>query len=110
MVRFVGEVRQVGYRSLHAIRHFVLSDAGGDFGVSEFAKLQLVELDQIVQNAASSPFVEARRVGEVKNGIPDGSKLDSLIPGGQEATAPQSVVERLPDSPTALRDHHDETW
>src|SRR6187455_1027275 len=69
LLRFAGQVGQLGDAGLHAVGHFVLGDAGGDFRVAEGLLGQGVELADAIEHLAAGRAVDAGRVGEVQHRV-----------------------------------------
>ena len=80
MIRLVTEIGQFRHAHLHAVRHLVLGNARGDFRITDFEKLHLVELGQVVKQAAPDLATDALRVGQVQHRLAGCSKLDPLQP------------------------------
>ena len=72
MLRFVPRVGQLGHRHLHAVGHFILGDAGADFGISDPGVLMTVQDGEFVELSATGRAIDARGIGEVENGVAGG--------------------------------------
>ena len=82
---FLRKVGEFGDAGLHPERHFVLGDAGGDFGVAGFVEFEFVDFGEVIEEAAFDIGTEAIGVGEVENRFIAAAELDSLVAGGEEA-------------------------
>ena len=85
---FCGHVHEAGDTGLHAEGHFVLGNAGGDFGVVEGFGVLFVEIadgaDDIVLEVAGVAW----RVAEVEDGVAFAAEVDALEAAGEEACGP----------------------
>src|SRR5712691_1933319 len=79
--RFLGNIGQLGNRSLHAECHLILRDSCRDFGIAKFVKTDLVQLVQLVQEDAPVFAEKARRVGKIEDRVAYRTELDALIAG-----------------------------
>src|SRR5260370_6053239 len=61
--RFFGKIRQFRNRALHAIRHLILRDARGDFGVAELFEAELVDLAQVFDEPPACRVIDALWIG-----------------------------------------------
>ena len=67
MLRFIRDIEQVGHAALHAERHFVLSNAGLDLGITEYAVALLVEFGEFIQFGPANFAGDAFGVFQVKD-------------------------------------------
>ena len=99
-----------GTDDLHAERHLVLRDArrrsSGSPNSSSVCSLSFAQRVQVARGAVRRG--EARRVRQVQHRVADRAELHALETRGQEAAAPQAVVERLPAAALPGRDHDHE--
>lgn len=106
---FIRDVGELGDRGLHAVGELVLLDAGVDFGVGKFGELLFVQLGEVIEHFAAGLGRVARWIGKVEDGVSDGHELHAGVFGGEEAGAPESVVEWLAiRTAGAAGDHGDE--
>jgi hypothetical protein len=91
----MGNIGQLRHARLHPIREFILRDARGNLRVADFRELHLVQDREIVEHPAARRGVETGRIGKEEHEICSGAELDALMFRGQEAAAPQAIVERL---------------
>ena len=94
-LRLLRDVHQLRHGRLHAEGHFVLRNAGVDFGIGEGLVLLRVELGEAVEHAAPRVGVDAGRVVEEQHRVAAAAKLDALMFGRHEARAPQPLIQRL---------------
>ncbi len=105
----LGLVRGVddfGHAGLHAVGHFVLSDAGFDFGIELAAELPVVELVQLIEHGAAGLGADAVGIGKIEDGVLAREEVDPGMAGVEEARSPEAGVERL--APAVFTNHHDE--
>ena len=93
--RLLRKIGQFRHRGLHPERHLVLRDARRDFGSPNSSSFIWFSLPRSSRKRRAVAVVEARRIRQVQHRIADRAELHALIPRGQEAAAPQPVVERL---------------
>ena len=106
-LRLFREIRQLGHRALHPVRHLVLRDARRDLRIARLLELHLVQLCQMIQVPPPRFAAESRRVREIQHRIANRSELHALVLAGQKSAAPQPIVKRLIAGPSgALRHHH----
>ena len=106
---FPSDIGQFRHTGLHPKRHFVLGDAGIDFGIADLRQRQLIQFCDTVEHFAASSGVDAGRVRQVQHRVISRAKTHSLMLRGNKAAAPQSRENRLVGLvAAALRDHHDE--
>ena len=86
---FFGDVHQIGDAGLHAVGHFVLADAGGDFGVAQGAEALFVEGFDGVEDVAAIAAGVAFGIAEEEDGVAFGAELDALVDAGEEAGGPE---------------------
>ena len=106
MLRFLREVEQVGHAGLHAEGHFVLGDAGLDLRVAQHAVALVVECGEFVELFAADFARDALGVFQVEHALALIAELHPLEFGGQEARAPEAVIERLVVGTTATEGRH----
>ena len=95
VLRLVGDVDQLGDRALHPEGHLVLGDPGLGLGVGGFGEFLVVQPARASSMrrrvAASTPGGFERK----STGSPLERRRDALVLAGQEARAPEPVVDRL---------------
>ena len=107
-VGFFGKVHEIGHRSLHAVGHLILRDAGFDLRIAVSIEPHLVQLGERVEHAAARFPADARRVIQIQHRLGARSKPDSLVLGRQKTIAPQPRKQRLVRVECVrLRDQHD---
>ena len=79
VLRLFREIGEFGHASLHAICHFILSDAGLDVRVAHDAKTLLIERVEIVQGLASCRSGHAVRIREIKHWITRVAEFHALV-------------------------------
>lgn len=105
---FIAEVHEPGDTGLHLESHFILGDAGSDFGIIDMRlelSIELVDGGDI----ALIPF--ARKVGwvlEVEDGIATASELDALVSAREEAIVPLAGGDGLGGATGSERGEDDE--
>ncbi len=104
---FVGKVGEFGDGGLHPVGHFVLADAGGNFGIAGVVEFEGVDFLEAVQHGAAQGAREAFWVVEVEDGFAGVSEFNALKAGGEEAGAPVIVVEGLVAGAEHFRDKND---
>ena len=72
-----------------------MSDAGLDFGIADDGVALLVEGAELVEAVTAEGAVHAVWVGEVEDGVAGVAEFDAAVLGGEEAAAPEAIVERL---------------
>ena len=76
--------------------------------VTEIVVFQFIHLRQIVEESAANSWIDARRVRQIQNRISDAAEFHALVSRRQKTASPKPVVEWLPATALALRDHDDE--
>ena len=84
-----------------------MSDAGADLGIAIVLELHLVELGEVIDEAAAIGTVEPFGILDVQDRIADGAKLNALIAGGEKARSPETVVKGLIGGVAGTLRHHD---
>ena len=92
---FSRDVGEFGHASLHAVGHFILGNAGRDFGVSGLGELGVIELGNAIEHLATKGRIDAVGILEVEDRAFSGTEFDALVAGRQEAGTPVAVVENL---------------
>ena len=106
MLRFLREVEQIRHARLHAEGHLVLRDTGLDFRVAQDAVALVVKSGQFVELFAADFTRDTFGILEVEDAFAFIAELYPLEFGGQEARAPEAVVERLVVGTTATEGRH----
>ena len=88
-------VHQVGNTGLHPVGHLEGLDPRRDVGIADRIHLEAVEIPQPVQQVAPRGRGDAPGVGDKKDGLSPGAKLDSLVAAGQKAVAPVAGQQGL---------------
>jgi hypothetical protein len=70
------------------VRHLVLRDPGRDLGVTEILALDLVEVCQVVEQAAPDRAAHALRIRQVEHRVTAAAKGDALVFRRQESAPP----------------------
>src|SRR5688572_19510007 len=99
--RFFREIHQIGNARLETVRHFVLLDSSGDFGVAELSELKMIELGNDIQYLAARHSVDSVRVFQKEDGVALAAKRNALMFARQESRAPQTREDRLGVRPRA---------
>ena len=73
---------------MHAEGQFVLGDPAGNLGVSDVSITDGVESSQGIKCPALAGSSDARRVGQVQDGVALSTEWDSLVGRRQETTGP----------------------
>ena len=81
LFRFGRQVHQLRHRCLHAVRHFVLANAGNDFRISEPLVLLVVQRRESVQLNSPVAARYSGRIAEVQNGIALAPHQHALVIG-----------------------------
>ena len=89
------EIRQLGHRGLHPVRHLVLVDARLDLGIPRARRVARVQPRQVVQLRTPRLGRHAGRVLEVEDRVGPRAQLHALVARREEARAPQPREERL---------------
>ena len=105
-LRFVRGVDDFRHAGLHAVSHFVLRDAGFDFGIELAAELLVVELVEFIEHGAAGSAADAVGIGKIEDGVLAREEVDPGMAGVEEARSPEAGVERL--APAVFTNHHDE--
>ena len=92
---FFGEVSEFGHAGLHAEGHFVLGDAGLDFGVADAGVVEVVEFAEGVEHGAAVGGVNAGGIFDVEDGVALAAEGDAGEFGGEKAAAPHAGEEGL---------------
>jgi hypothetical protein len=95
MLRFLGEIEQVGHAGLHLVGHLELRDARLDLRIAVVLEMRFIHEADVIEQGAALLAAHAGRIAQVGHGIADIAKAHALIPAGQEAAAPVVVVEKL---------------
>src|SRR5262249_25952100 len=82
--RLVAEVHQVRHAGLHAERHLVLADAGGDLRIVDDAVVHAVELLHGGDDIVLLIQPDAAGIADVKNWIAGGTQVYALKLAGQK--------------------------
>ena len=86
-----------------------MSNSRGDFRVTRFVELALIELREVVEDAAAGRLVDAGRVREMKHRVAGRTEFDPLITRREKAASPKPVVKGLVVGVAgSLRHHHHE--
>ena len=94
-LRFLGEVRQLRHRRLHAKRHFKLSDANQSLWIANLLVLNLVELSQRVKHTAANLGGNAIRIVDVQYRVAARAKRHTRVLRRQKTGAPQTSRDSL---------------
>ena len=107
-LRLVFKIEQVGYRRLHAKRHFILGDARINFRVADLAEVLAVQCLHVVEHRATRVAADTSRVAHVGNRVADAAEAHALMLAGEEAVGPVVFEEELTAGLGGVgRGHHD---
>ena len=76
---FAGEIGELGNGGLHAEGHFLLSDGGLDFRVTDFCEFFFVKLSDEVEHLVAGLATDTFGIGKEENGVAGRLEGDALV-------------------------------